>query len=251
MKRAVITGAATGIGYAIARRLAALGYEIIIIGRSAEKLETAARQLGAGGAKGKVIPLVIDVKDSKSLVDALGDMGPFDAMVASAGICTQAALDDPDADEVWDEVLSVNLNGVWNTFKAVIPHMNTDGRAVVISSGLGKLGRPGYSAYTASKHAVLGLVKCLSMELAGKRITVNAVCPGWVNTEMAGRDLVRTATSIGQSVEDVKKAALDNIPLERFVEADEVAALVLWLLSKDAAAVTGQAYNMSCGEFFA
>jgi 3-hydroxybutyrate dehydrogenase len=245
-KRAVLTGAGGGIGSCTASRLLGLGYEVIAVDRRAEVLEQVAADLGAvDGFR----TLAVDVTDGPALIEALAGIGEVSALVANAGICRQARLDDPDADQAWRDVLGVNLDGVWNTFRAV--PLADDGRAVAVSSGLGKLGRPGYGAYTASKHGVLGLVKCLAKELAPRGITVNGVCPGWVDTEMAQADLVRTAKQGGCTVEQARADAVAGIPLGRFVAPDEVAALICWLLSDDAAAITGQAYNISCGEFFA
>lgn len=248
-KRAVVTGAGTGIGRATSGLLLEKGYEVVAVGRSGKSLEQMARELGVQGRR--VIPVSLDVRDGTALRDALADGGPVDVLVANAGVCKQSRVDDPDADDIWQELISINLDGVWQTFRAVVPLLKPTGRAVVVSSGLGKLGRAGYSAYTASKHGVLGIVKCLAKELAPKRITVNAVCPGWVDTEMARQDLVRTAEEEGTTFDQAKKSALEGIPLGRFVEADEVANLICWLISDEAAAVTGQTYNISCGEFFA
>jgi NAD(P)-dependent dehydrogenase (short-subunit alcohol dehydrogenase family) len=247
-KRAIVTGAGGGIGRAVAARLLKDGYEVVAIDLRQEALARVADELGGGE---RFRPVVVDVGDAAALADALKDVGEVRSLVAGAGICRQARLDDPDTDQVWRDVMRANVDGVWSCFRTVGPALVEGGRAVVISSGLGKLGRAGYSAYTASKHAVLGIVKCLAQELAPRRITVNAVCPGWVATEMAEADLVRTAKQQGSTAEDVRRAALEGIPLRRFVEADEVAALTCWLLTDDAAAITGQAYNISCGEFFA
>ncbi len=249
VKRAVVTGAGTGIGRATTALLLEKGFEVVAIGRDKESLEQMKQDMGDRGPK--VIPLALDVRDGAALGDALSNLGPVDVLVANAGVCKQGRIDDPDTDAIWQEVLSINLHGAWQTFRAVMPLMKSDGRAVVVSSGLGKLGRAGYSAYTASKHGVIGIVKCLAKELAPKRITVNAVCPGWVDTEMAKRDLVRTAEEEGTTFDQAKKAALEGIPLGRFVEVEEVANLICWLVSEEAAAITGQAYNISCGEFFA
>ncbi|MCP4199213.1 MAG: SDR family oxidoreductase [Proteobacteria bacterium] len=248
-KRAVVTGAGTGIGRATSALLLAQGFEVVTIGRTAAPLEQLVRDMGDLGRR--LMPLSLDVRDGSALGDALSNVGPVDALVANAGVCKQSRIDDPDADAIWRELISINLDGVWQTFRAALPYLKPDGRAVVVSSGLGKLGRAGYGAYTASKHGVIGLVKCLAKELAPKRITVNAVCPGWVDTEMAKRDLVRTAEEEGTTFDQAKKAALEGIPLGRFVEADEVAKLICWLVSENAAAITGEAYNISCGEFFA
>lgn len=248
IRRAIVTGAGGGIGRAISARLLELEYEVIAVDRRQEVLARVAGELGGGE---RLRTLAVDVTDLAALTAALDGIGELSGLVAGAGICRQARLDDPDCDEVWRDVLAVNLDGVWNTFRAAAPALVDGGRAVAVSSGLGKLGRAGYSAYTASKHGVLGVVKCLAKELAPRRITVNAVCPGWVATEMAEADLLRTAEQDGSPVEEVRRAALAGIPLGRFVEAGEVAALICWLLSDQASAITGQAYNISCGEFFA
>jgi len=248
IERTIVTGAAGGIGRATAARLLGLGHEVIAVDLRGDALDRVAVELGGGG---RLRAVAADVTDLGALRAALGSIGELSGVVAGAGICRQARIDDPDCDRVWRDVLAVNLDGVWNTFRATIPSLVDGGRAVAVSSGLGKLGRGGYSAYTASKHGVLGIVKCLAKELAPRAITVNGVCPGWVATEMAEADLVRTADQTGGTVEDARRAALAGIPLGRFVEADEVAALICWLLSGDAAAITGQAYNISCGEFFA
>lgn len=247
--KAVVTGAGSGIGRETVQRLVHLDYEVVALGRREASLRQTADEMGDKADRVHIAP--VDVQDGYALEQVLRDVGPVHALVANAGICVQSRLDDPNADEVWKTVMGTNVDGVWNTFRAIVPSMPDDGRVVVVSSGLGKLGRGGYSAYTASKHAVLGLVKCVAMEVAPRRITVNAVCPGWVATEMAEGDLERTAKQTGRRVSDVREEALRNIPLGRFVKAGEVASLISWLLSTEAAAVTGQAYNISCGEFFA
>jgi len=248
VERTIVTGAAGGIGRATVSRLLDQGHEVIAVDLRGEPLAGVAAELNAGD---RLKTVAADVTDLGAMRAALGDVGELSGVVADAGICLQARLDEPNADQIWRDVLAVNLDGVWNTFRAAVPSLVDGGAAVAVSSGLGKLGRPGYGAYTASKHGVLGLVKCLAKELAPRDITVNGVCPGWVATEMAEADLVRTAKQKDRSVEDERAAATAGIPLGRFVEADEVAALICWLLSDDARAITGQAYNISCGEFFA
>ncbi len=248
-KAAVVTGAGTGIGREVVLKLIGRGMKVYAVGIELEPLQELARECEKKGAT--VVPVCVDVADGAALKKALSNTGPVQVVVANAGICKQAALDDPNADEVWRDVMSVNVDGVWNTFRALCGSMEKNGRAVVVSSGLGKLGRSGYGAYTASKHAVLGLVKCFSKELAPRKITVNAVCPGWVDTQMSRGDIIRTAKEQGSTPEQVRQDALAGIPLERFVQPQEVAALIEWLASDNASAITGQAYNISCGEFFA
>jgi NAD(P)-dependent dehydrogenase (short-subunit alcohol dehydrogenase family) len=199
--------------------------------------------------EGRLRLISADVRDRAGLKAAFSDLGPVFAIVANAGVCRRTWLSEEDSDAVWDDVIDTNVHGVWNTFRAVGDNLLPNGAAVIVSSGLGKLGRAGYAGYTASKHAVLGMVKCFAPELAGKGIRVNAVCPGWVDTEMAAADLAVTASETGKSVEAAKADAVSSIPLKRFVTAEEVANLTFWLLSDEARAITGQSYNISCGEF--
>jgi len=196
-----------------------------------------------------VMSVTTDIRDAKKLQASLAKVDKVRALVLNAGICRQARATDPDADQVWDEVLSSNLDGAWNTVRSILPKMGTGGRIVFVSSGLGKLGRAGYGAYAASKHGMLGLAKCLALELAPMKITVNSVCPGWVDTEMAAADLRRTAFKTGKPVVKVEDQAVARIPIGRMVAPKEVASLIAWLISREAASVTGQAYNICGGEF--
>jgi NAD(P)-dependent dehydrogenase (short-subunit alcohol dehydrogenase family) len=242
--KALVTGAGSGIGRDVVSMLVGMGYEVWALGRRQEALlETA--QLTS--SPDQVHVLSVDVASAQSMKDALGNLR-FDVLVANAGVCKQASLDDPNADEVWREVMSINVDGVWNTFRSA--RLNDNGRAVVVSSGLGKNARAHYTAYTASKHAVLGMTKCFALELAGRGIRVNAVCPGWVDTSMSRADLLRTAQENGTTPEAEYAAAIEPIALKRFVMPDEVAQLIGFLVSDASSAITGQSYNISCGEFF-
>ena len=245
-RRAVVTGASSGIGEAVVARLVARGERVVAVARSAEPLAALVRTHGDA-----VQPLALDVGDHHALGAALRALPPIDTLVLSAGVCKQARLDEEDDDATWWQALDVNLHGSYFAMKAVAPTMPSGGRIVAVASGLGKLGRPGYAAYCASKHALLGVVKCVSKELAPRGITVNAVCPGWVDTPMARADVVKTAEERGQTKAQVEADIHAAIPIGRMVSADECAALIAWLASADAAAVTGEAYNISGGEFFA
>ncbi len=246
---AVVTGAGAGIGKAIAGRLLALGYRVVGIGRRMEVLERVRRELGAD--RETLLLREADVRDPEALERAFTAIAPIHAVVANAGIVRQARLDALDARAVWRDVLATNLDGVFNTLHAAEPHLAEGGRVVIISSGLGKLGRAAFGAYAASKHGVLGLMKCAAKELAPRGITVNSVCPGWVDTGMARGDLARLARDQKRDVCDVLDETLRGIPLGRLVRPEEVAGLVCWLTSEEAAAVTGEAFNISGGEFFA
>lgn len=246
MRRVVITGATGGIGRECLRAFLEVGDRVVACGRNEEKLERCIDELGAGD---RVEPRVFDVTDREDVYSAFESIGAHDVVVANAGICRQARLDEDDSDEVWDQVLDVNLNGVYNTLRAASRGLVEGGSIVAVSSGLGKNARPGYEAYTASKHGVLGLVKSVARELAERGIRCNAVCPGWVDTSMAAADVERTAERCGMTPEEYRAEAESEIPLERFVDPGEVASLIRFLASDEASAITGQSYNVACGEF--
>ena len=243
---AVVTGASSGIGLAVVERLVARGDRVMAVARRPEGLADLTARFGD-----QVQPLAVDVGDHAAVHAALAALPPVHTLVLSAGICKQARLDEQADDATWWETLNINLHGSYFAMKAVAPTMPAGGRIVAVASGLGKLGRPGYAAYCASKHALLGIVKCVSKELAPRGITVNAVCPGWVDTPMARADVTKTAAERGQPRDQVLADIHAAIPIGRMVSADECAALIAWLASPDAAAVTGEAYNISGGEFFA
>ncbi|MBN2804102.1 MAG: SDR family oxidoreductase [Deltaproteobacteria bacterium] len=244
MKYAVVTGAGGGIGREIAVMLSHEGYHIIGVGRNEETLlKTAAV------CSGEFSPVIADVTNRENLYQKLASFKNIHVLVANSGVCERTEIFDDESDAVFDKVINTNITGVWNTFRAVVPNLVDGGSAVVISSGLGKLARAGYSAYAASKHAVLGITKCLAIELAPKSIRVNAVCPGWVNTGMAMSDLDYSANQNGTSRDEEYAEAVKSIPMKRFVEPKEVADMVVWLSSSKSSAITGQSYNISCGEF--
>ena len=234
---AMVTGAGRGIGRAIVARLLADGWSVIAVGR---RVETLAAPWDAEAERAeRVRRRVADVTEIDSLRAALDGAPRLDAVIANAGICRTARLEDALAWAVWRSVLATNLDGAFLTLQAAGEALGRGGRAVVVSSGLGKQGRAGgYGAYAASKHGLLGLARCLALDWAPRGITVNAVCPGWVDTEMARAD-------VGEDRDAVERA----LPIGRFVRADEVAALVGFLVSEAGAAITGQAYNIAGGEF--
>lgn len=246
---AVVTGAGAGIGRAISRRLIERGYRVVGMGRRAEGLAESARLLDGG--TGHFVTRRVDVRDADALTCAFAAIGPIHTVIANAGIVRQARLGGADARGVWREVLAVNLDGVFHTLDAAVPHLTGSGRIVVVSSGLGKLGRAAFGAYAASKHGVLGLMKCVAKELAPRKITVNAVCPGWVDTAMAHADISSLACEGDRGTSEILAEVQAGIPIGRLVRPEEVAALVGWLVSEEAAAVTGEAFNISGGEFFA
>lgn len=245
---AVVTGAGTGIGRAIAARLAADGARIVLCGRTTTSLERAARELPPGSSH--LAPM--DVRDPEAMERVLEKLpwggGRVDILVNNAGISGVRPAADR-GEDIWDDVLATNLSGAYFAARAAIPRL-PDGpasRIVMISSVLGKFGVPGYAAYCSSKHGMIGLTRALALELAPRRIPVNAVCPGWVETEMAAAGIARMASDMGVDPAEAKRRALERVPLGRFVEPAEVAGLVAYLCSPETAAMTGQAINLSAG----
>jgi NAD(P)-dependent dehydrogenase (short-subunit alcohol dehydrogenase family) len=245
-KLSLVTGGSHGIGRAVALQLAARGERVVACGTDRAALEALAVE-----TRGAVQPLVLDLTDRAAVYREVAALGPLHGVIACAGVCETAGLDQDPEDAIWERVLGVNLNGLYYSLKSAAPALEQGGRIVIVSSGLGKLGRARYHAYTASKHAALGLMKCLSRELAPRGITVNAVCPGWVDTRMARRDIELAAARAGVSPEQELADAVSGIAIGRFVTAEEVASLITYLTSDAAAAITGESYNISGGEFFA
>jgi NAD(P)-dependent dehydrogenase (short-subunit alcohol dehydrogenase family) len=246
MGRVLITGGTSGIGFDTAAKYLADGDHVVVCGSTADKLADAVGKLAE---LGDVHGEVVDVADQAQVEALVEEHGPFDTVVANAGICWQARLDDENSDEVWARTMDVNVNGVYYTLKAAAKTMDDGGNMIVVSSGLGKNARAAYEAYTASKHAVLGLMKCVALELAPRNIRVNAVCPGWVDTPMSRADAAEAAERAGKEEQAFRNEAISGIPLGRMVDPDDVANLIHWLTSDAASAITGQSYNIACGEF--
>jgi ketoreductase len=158
-------------------------------------------------------------------------------------------IDDPD-DGQWFDIVNTNLNGLYLITKSVLRHMPTQagGRVINISSVLGKFGVPGYTAYCTTKHGVIGFTRALALEVVSRGITVNAVCPGWVDTEMATLGIKETAALQGITPTDFKAQAIEAVPIRRFLEADEVAELVCYIASDAAGGITAQAINICGGQ---
>ncbi len=246
MRTCVVTGVSSGIGFATAARLLRGGDQVVGWARNGERLDAAVAELGQ---RGPFSAVPCDVADREQVEQATADLGRVDVLVAAAGVCRQARLDDDNSDDVWDEVLGTNLSGTYFCIRALAPRLREGASIVVVSSGLGKNGRAGYEAYCASKHALLGLVKCVALELA-PNVRVNAVCPGWVDAPMSRSDLQEAARRSGIFVDALRDKCIKNLALKRLVQPDDVAAQICWLASREARSITGQAYNISCGEFF-
>lgn len=247
--RCIVTGGGKGIGAGIARCLAAAGATVTLTGRDGPALEeTAAAIVAAGGSAAVAIADVTDAAGLHStFASAAERMGGLDVLVnnAGAGGPNACAVDGPDR---WDLLIRTNLDGVYHCVRAALPHLRDDGRIVNISSVLGRFGVPGYTAYCASKHGVIGFTKALALELAPRRITVNAICPGWVETDMARQGMERMGEATGVGYEAARRQALEQVPLQRILQPDEVGQLVVYLCSPGASGMTGQAISLCGGQ---
>jgi NAD(P)-dependent dehydrogenase (short-subunit alcohol dehydrogenase family) len=228
-KHVVVTGAGTGIGRAIARRLADEGARLTLLARDESRLRDV-----APGATTKSV----DIRDHDAVRAAL--LEPLDALVANAGI---GGANEPGERDRWDDIVQTNLYGTYWCCRAAEPHLPDGGRIVVTSSILARIGVPGYTAYCASKAGLLGMVRAFAAELAPRRIQVNGICPGWVNTDMAWEGL----DAMPGTREDAFELAMREVPLRRMSEPEEIAGTVAWLLSADATGVTGQAIDHNNG----
>jgi len=148
----------------------------------------------------------------------------------------------------WRRILDTNVWGTFLVTRQAAPLMAEGGRIVSVSSVLGRFGVPGYTAYCASKHAVIGFTRALALELASRGITVNAICPGWVDTDMAARGMQAGAKAMGISFDAFRDQALGAVPIKRIIQPEEVANLVKFLASPETSAITGQTYNICGGQ---
>ena len=250
-RRAVVTGAGSGIGRGIALSLARAGARVALCGRRTEPLDETAALLASEAGASDVVAQSVDVTDKAAVqaaVDAITerfDGESIDVLVNNAGLGGPNACAF-DGEDRWDEIIRTNMDGMFFMTRATLPRMPEGGRVVNISSVLGRFGVPGYTAYCASKHGVIGFTKALALELAERKITANAICPGWVDTEMAKSGMEALAEATGDSFEEARRKALALVPIGRIIQPAEVGDLVVYMASGAAGAMTGQAVSL-CG----
>jgi len=253
-KVAIVTGGGTGIGKAIATNLAKNGAHVAITSRNPAHLDSAKAELGKLGQP--VLALAMDLRKKEDIERTVSEVaahwGAIHILVNNAGISGLTPIDDPD-DAKWYDIVNTNLNGTYLITKEVLKHMpnHGGGRIINISSVLGKFGVPGYSAYCTTKHGMIGFTRALALELIDRGITVNTVCPGWVDTDMARQGINEAAANLGVTPEQFKAQSIAAVPIRRFLDADEVAELVCYLASDLAKGITGQAINICGGQTMA
>lgn len=243
---AVVTGGGSGIGAVTAEALLRNGARVTLMGRDAARLDA---QRAILSKLGEVSCLSVDVGNEAAVAAAFEQAGAVDLLINNAGQAQAAPFAHTDM-ALWQRMLDVNLTGVFLCTRAVLPGMleRGAGRIVNIASTAGQIGYAYVAAYCAAKHGVIGLTRALALEVATKGITVNAVCPGYTETELLRASLDQITSKTSRSEQEARSILLRHNPQNRFVAPDEVANAVLWLCMPGSAAITGQSISVSGGE---
>ncbi len=236
-KTVIVTGGSKGIGKSITKILLKDGYHVVVCARTEtdlEKLKTEYSEIGS------LETIQLDLSDKNAIKSFCSSWKKsLYGLINSAGICGNELLEEK-KEGVWDSILNTNLHGPYFLTKGLLSHITDNGRIVNIASQLGKEGRAGYSAYCASKFGLIGLTKTWAYELGPRGITVNAICPGWVRTDMAETDLSRMAKEMGISRDEWYNQICTQLEMKRFTEPGEVADLVGFLTSEKGSGITGR-----------
>jgi NAD(P)-dependent dehydrogenase (short-subunit alcohol dehydrogenase family) len=244
-RHVVVTGAGRGIGRAIALRLASEGARLSLLARGRDALEATAADAGGAFVEG------VDIRDATAVETAFAAAaeanGPVHALVANSGT---GGPNEPGGGDRFHDLVATNLLGTYACVRAAQARLAPGPErrdVVVVSSILARIGVPGYTGYCASKAGLLGLVRAFAAELAPANVQVNAICPGWVDTDMAWEGIDLLADALGTSREQAFADAMREVPLGRMSKPEDVAGTVAWLLSPDARGVTGQTIDQNGG----
>jgi 3-hydroxybutyrate dehydrogenase len=241
-RKALVTGGGSGVGAVIALRLAEAGAEVLICGRRAAPLSGVAAQHPA------IRSTTCDITDEAAVITMVAGFDP-DIIIANAGASESAPFARTEL-AAFERMLTVNLTGTFLTLREGVKALQGKpwGRLIAIASTAGLKGYPYVAPYAAAKHGVVGMVKSLALELARKGITANAICPGFLDTEMTDRSIANIVAKTGRTPEEARASLEASNPMHRLVPPEDVAQTVLWLCSDGAAMVTGQSISISGGE---
>jgi NAD(P)-dependent dehydrogenase (short-subunit alcohol dehydrogenase family) len=250
-RHALVTGGGRGIGASIVRSLAGHGAKVSLLGRTASTLESLAAELQSAGAQ--TFCAIADVAKRESLEAAFSGartmFGPIEILINNAGQAISAPIAKRD-DALWERLLAINLSGTYFGIQAALPDMLQGGfgRIVNIASTAGLTGYPYVAAYCAAKHGVIGLTRAVAREVATRNITINAVCPGYTDTDLIREAAAKISAVTGRKVDDALQAMTKSNPQGRLIQPDEVANAVAWLCLPGSESVTGQSIVVAGGE---
>jgi NAD(P)-dependent dehydrogenase (short-subunit alcohol dehydrogenase family) len=249
-KIVLITGGSGGLGRALASVFATQGHRVVITARNQDKLDATAEQMATNGQQVVALPCNVTDRDQvKSLAEKIATrLGAVQILINNAGIARAVNFADM-PDDLWDETLETNLTGAYNCCKIFLAGMIQAkwGRIINIASTTAKVGYSHVTAYTASKHGLLGLTRSLALETAQQGITVNAICPGYVDDERTRENAKLMAEKTGKSTQEILQVFAASAPQHRLIAPEEVASLALLMASEKLAGMTGQAINVDGG----
>ncbi|MFK7942241.1 MAG: SDR family NAD(P)-dependent oxidoreductase [Paracoccaceae bacterium] len=247
-KNVLVTGGNKGLGLGVAEAYIAAAATVTIVGLEPEVAETADRLTDKHWQK--VRGITCDIADLDAVQDMAAQAGPTDILINNAGLELITPIDDPDpgVDATFRRITEINVIGTFSVTRALLPKIADGGRVINTASMWGKTAVAEFSAYCASKHAVIGLTRSLAQELAPRRISVNAVCPGWVRTEASMRSLTAMSDRTGRPEDDLLAEITGAQAFDGLMEPNDMAAMYLFLGSDAAANITGQSFTVDRGE---